>query len=49
VESVSKSPKKRFFAWLYWSEEDSLFIRLDFFCIVCDKPLIRLRFSQLFR
>jgi len=26
VESVSKKPKKRFFARLYWSEEDSLFI-----------------------
>jgi len=34
AKSVSKSPKKRDFARLYWSDEDSLFIRLDFFRIV---------------
>ena len=29
VDSVSKRPKKRFFARLYWSEEESLFIRRE--------------------
>jgi hypothetical protein len=29
VERTSKSPKKRFFARLYWSEENSLFIRRE--------------------
>jgi len=49
VERIIKSPKKRDFARLYWRVEDSLFIRLDFFCIIFDKPLISLRFSQLLR
>jgi hypothetical protein len=29
VESVSKRPKKRDFARLYWKDEDSLFIRRE--------------------
>jgi len=29
VKSVTKSPKKRDFARLYWKDEDSLFIRRE--------------------